>query len=306
VWLLAVLAIAAIALGIYLTLKPEQLVVPNVIGRDEATASQILQNRGFEVNIERVANADVERDEVAAQDPRPETEAPEGSTVTITVSTGPGEASVPDVQGLPRADAEDQLKAAGFKPKVEEVFSADVKKGTVVDTSPPQGSLIERGSRVTLRVSSGPEQVKVPDVVGETEENARSAIESAGLRVGKVTDKETVDEDPGTVLEQSPANGKSVAKDSAVKLTVAKAPPDVTVPDVVDEVEDEARRMLEAAGFEVRVRDQTVTDANEEGVVLEQSPEGLEKRPKGSPVRIVVGRLAASTPTPTPSPTVAP
>jgi eukaryotic-like serine/threonine-protein kinase len=306
VWLLALLAIAAIALGIYLTLKPEQLDVPNVIGRDEATASQILQNRGFEVNIERVANADVERDEVAAQDPRPETQAPEGSTVTITVSTGPGEASVPDVQGLPRADAEDQLRAAGFEPKVEEVFSADVKKGRVVDTSPPQGSLIERGSTVTLRVSSGPEQVDVPDVVGETEQNARSAIESAGLRVGKVTDKETVDEDPGTVLEQSPAKGKSAAKGSAVKLTVAKAPPDVTVPDVVDEVEDEARRMLEAAGFEVRVRDQTVTDANEEGVVLEQSPEGLEKRPKGSRVRIVVGRLAAATPTPTPSPTVAP
>ena len=153
-WLLALLALAAIALGLYLTLKPEQLVVPNVIGREEGTASQILQNRGFEVNIERVANADVERDTVAAQDPRPETQATEGSTVTITVSTGPGEASVPDVQGLPRAEAEDKLQAAGFKPKVEEVFSADVKKGVVIDTSPPQGSLIERGSTVTVRVST--------------------------------------------------------------------------------------------------------------------------------------------------------
>ena len=306
VWLLALLAVAAIALGIYLTLKPEQLVVPNVIGRDEATASQILQNRGFEVNIERVANADVERDEVAAQDPRPDTEAPEGSTVTITVSTGPGEASVPAVQGLPRDEAEDQLRAAGFEPKVEEVISADVKKGLVVDTAPPQGSLIERGSPVTLRVSSGPEQVEVPDVVGETEENARSAIEAAGLSVGKVTDEETADEDPGTVLAQSPAKGKTVAKGSAVKLTVAKAPPDVTVPDVVDEDEDEARRMLEEAGFEVSVRDQTVTDANDDGVVLEQSPEGLEKRPEGSRVRIVVGRLGTATPSPSPTATVGP
>ena len=306
VWLLALLALAAIALGLYLTLKPEQLVVPNVIGREEGTASQILQNRGFEVNIERVANAEVERDTVAAQDPRPETQATEGSTVTITVSTGPGEASVPDVQGLPRAEAEDKLQAAGFKPKVEEVTSADVKKGVVIDTSPPQGSLIERGSSVTVRVSTGPEQVEVPDVVGETEENARSAIEAAGLRVGKVTDEETADEDPGTVLEQSPAKGKTVAKDSAVKLTVAKAPPDVTVPDVVDEAEDEAQRMLEEAGFEVRVRDQTVTDSAQDGLVLEQSPQGLEKRPKGSPVRIVVGRLGEPTATATPSPTVVP
>jgi beta-lactam-binding protein with PASTA domain/tRNA A-37 threonylcarbamoyl transferase component Bud32 len=303
VWLLAVLALAAIALGIYLTLKPQQLDVPNVIGRKEATASQILQNRGFEVNIERVANADVERDEVAAQDPRPQTQAPEGSTVTITVSTGPGEASVPDVQGLTRANAENQLRTAGFEPKVEEVFSADVPKGRVVDTSPPQGSLIERGSPVTLRVSRGPAQVAVPDVIGETEDNARSALEAAGLRVGEVTAKETVDEDPGTVLEQSPAKGKTVAEGSAVTLTVAKAPPDVTVPDVVDQTEDEARRMLEGAGFEVRVRDQTVTDETQDGVVLDQSPQGLEKRPKGSRVRIVVGQLGTATPTPTPTPT---
>jgi eukaryotic-like serine/threonine-protein kinase len=146
----------------------------------------------------------------------------------------------------------------------------------------------------------------VPDVVGETEENARSAIESAGLRVGKVTDEETVDEDPGTVLEQSPANGKTVAKGSAVKLTVAKAPPDVTVPDVVDETEEEARRMLEEAGFEVRVREETVTDSADDGLVLEQSPDALEERPEGSRVRIVVGRLGEATPEPTPSATVGP
>jgi serine/threonine-protein kinase len=195
---------------------------------------------------------------------------------------------------------------AGFEPKVEQVFSADVRKGRVIDTSPPQGSLIERGSSVTLRLSRGPEQAAVPGVVGETEENARSAIEAAGLRVGEVTDKETVDKDPGTVLEQSPAAGKTVAKGSAVKLTVAKAPPDVTVPDVVDQTEDDARRMLEDAGFEVRVRDETVTEPADDGIVLDQSPAGLEKRPKGSRVRIVVGRLGTATPTPTPTPTVAP
>ena len=65
----------------------------------------------------------------------------------------------------------------------------------------------------------------MPDVTGETEENARSAIEAAGLRVGKVTEEESADEEPGTVLAQSPAAGKTVAKDSAVDLTVAKAPP---------------------------------------------------------------------------------
>ena len=114
-WVLIALALLAIAVGLYLTLRPEQLVVPDVIDRESATASQILQNRGFEVDIVTVVNPDVERDHVAAQDPRPDTEAPEGSTVTITVSTGPGEAAVPAVAGRPQDEAEQALEDAGFK-----------------------------------------------------------------------------------------------------------------------------------------------------------------------------------------------
>ena len=64
--------------------------------------------------------------------------------------------------------------------------------------------------------------------------------------------------------------------------------------------------MLEEAGFEVRVREETVTDENDDGLVLEQSPDALEDRPKGSLVRIVVGRLGTATPTPTPTATVGP
>jgi beta-lactam-binding protein with PASTA domain/predicted Ser/Thr protein kinase len=301
-WLLIALALAAIAVGLYLTLRPEQLTVPNVIDRESATASQILQNRGFEVDIVNVVNPDVERDHVAAQDPRPNTEAPEGSTVTITVSTGPGEASVPSVAGMPQDEAEQQLRDAGFEPRVERVFSDEVRSGRVVGTSPPAGSTIERGSEVTMQVSRGPEQVEVPDVTGDTEDDARSAIEGAGLRVGEIT-REASDEAPGTVLEQSPGAGETVDEGAAVDLTVAQATP---IPDVVDMTEDEATTALEDAGFEVRVREQEVTDAAEDGVVLEQSPAAEEERRQGSTVTIVVGRLGEPTPTPTPTPTVVP
>ena len=119
---------------------------------------------------------------------------------------------------------------------IEEVFSDAVDEGNVVDTSPAAGTLVERGTQVTMRVSKGAERVEVPDVGGETEENARSAIEGAGLRVGKITEQESKEE-PGTVLSQSPAAGKRVAKNSAVELTVAKG---VEIPDVVDETEDDA------------------------------------------------------------------
>jgi eukaryotic-like serine/threonine-protein kinase len=299
-WLLIALALLAIAVGLYLTLRPEQLTVPDVIDRESATASQILQNRGFNVDIVNVVNPDVERDHVAAQDPRPGTTAPEGSTVEITVSTGPGEATVPQVSGMPRDEAEQQLRDAGFKPRIERVFSDDVRSGRVVDSSPPAGSTLERGSEVTLQVSRGPEQVEVPDVTGESEDNARSALESVGLRVGKITQEES-GEAPGTVIEQSPATGERVDVGSAVGLTVAEP---TAIPDLVDLTEEEAQAELEDAGFEVRVRDEAVTDPAEDGIVLEQSPAAGEERRQGSRVTIVVGRVAEATPTP--SPTVVP
>ncbi len=300
-WLLIALALIAIAVGLYLALRPEQLTVPDVIDRESATASQILQNRGFEVDIVSVVNPDVERDHVAAQDPRPNTEAPEGSTVTITVSTGPGEASVPSVAGLAQEEAEQQLEDAGFKSRVERTFSDEVRNGRVVGTSPQAGATLERGSTVTLLVSRGPEQVEVPELTGDSEENARSALESAGLRAGRISREES-EEPPGTVLEQSPGPGETVDKGSAVDLTVAQATP---IPDVVEMSEDEAQSALEDAGFEVRVRDQAVTDEAQDGVVLDQSPAAEEERSQGSTVTIVVGRLEAEA-TPTPSPTTVP
>lgn len=298
-WLLILLALAAIAFGLYQVLKPEQLEVPDVLGRPSATASQILQNKGFEVDVQPAENPDVERDRVFAQDPRPGELADEGSTVTIRVSSGPGEAAVPSVAGLSRADAEDQLRQAGFQVQVEQVFSDEVDKGKVIDTAPAQGTLVERGTTVTLRVSKGPEQVTVPDVTGETEENARSAIEGAGLRVGKVTEQES-EKEPGTVIAQSPPADKRVSKGSAVNLTVAKG---VQVPDVVDETEEDATKILEDAGFEVRVRERTVTTDDDDGIVLEQRPPDGEERAKGSRVTIIVGRVGTATPTPTPTPT---
>jgi beta-lactam-binding protein with PASTA domain len=300
-WLLVLLALAAIAFGLYLLLTPTQVAVPNVIGQKSATASQILQNRGFEVDVVTVTSTTVPRDTVAGQSPRPGVTADEGSVVTINVSGGPGQVTVPSVEGQPSQQAKAQLTAAGLKPKVEKQFSDTVPRNDVISASPAPGTTVDRGTTVTLQVSRGKEQVAVPDVTGDSEDNARSALEGAGLRVGTVTQEES-DKDPGTVLSQSPAAGKRVAKGAAVDLTVAKA---VNVPDVVDKTSDEATAALEDAGFTVKERSQTVTDPAQDGVVLDQNPAAGEDRPKGSRVTIVVGKIAP-TPTPTPTPTATP
>ena len=106
-----------------------------------------------------------------------------------------------------------------------------------------------------------------------------------------MSEEESEDEDPGTVLRQDPGSGQQVDKGSTVKLVVAKAPPDVEVPDVVDQQRDDAEQALKDAGFEVRVREETVDTIDQDGTVISQDPADGEERPKGSRVTIVVGKF---------------
>src|SRR5215210_3668696 len=288
-WLLGLLLLAALAVGAYLLLQPKGRTVPDVVGSRSAVASQRLQNAGFEVNIETVRSDSVPDDRVTTQSPQPGEEADEGSTVTIIVSSGPGQGTVPGVAGRKQAVAEKMMQEAGFETDVRRETSDTVPSGRVISTSPEENSQLEKGRTVVLVVSEGREQVGVPDVVGKSEEEARSALEGAGLRA-EVSREASEAEEPGTVLRQDPASGRKVDKGSAVKIVVAEAPPDVDVPDVVDQKQDEARQALRDAGFEVRVRSETVDTLDQDGVVIDQDPAGGEQLRKGSRVTIVVGK----------------
>jgi eukaryotic-like serine/threonine-protein kinase len=311
-WLLLALLLIALAVGAYLLLAPEKKPVPDVVGNTSAVASQRLQNAGFEVNIETVRSDTVPDDRVATQDPQPGEEVREGSTVTIIVSSGPGDATVPGVVGRKQDVAESMMKEAGFETDVRREPSDTVDKGRVISTQPGENTQLQKGRTVVLVVSEGPEQVSVPDVVGDSEDAARSALEDAGLRAD-VSEEESTEEDPGTVLRQDPGSGEQVDKGSAVKLVVAKAPPEVDVPDVVGEERDDAQQALEDAGFEVRVKEETVQTLDQDGDVTRQDPGGGEQRREGTRVTIFVGKFepplnpeptatpeATTTPTPVP------
>ena len=307
-WLLLALLLIGLAIGAYLLLAPERKPVPDVVGSRSAVASQRLQNAGFEVNIETVQSDTVPDDRVATQDPQPGEEARDGSTVTIIVSSGPGNATVPGVVGRKQNVAEDMIKEAGFETDVRREPSDSVDEGRVISTQPGENTQLEKGRTVVLVVSSGPEQVGVPDVVGDQEDDARSALEDAGLRAD-VSEEESEGEDPGTVLRQDPGSGAKVDKGSTVTLVVAKAPPAVDVPDVVDDERAAAQNALRDAGFEVRVREETVDTLDQDGIVISQNPAGGDQLRKGSRVTIVVGKFEPPLnpePTATPEPTTTP
>jgi eukaryotic-like serine/threonine-protein kinase len=303
---LVVLALAALAFGAWALLTPEQREVPNVVGKRSDTAAQILQNAGFEVDIVPIQSDTVAEGRVAGQRPEAGTEADEGSLVTITVSSGPGDAPVPLVQGLTADEAADALREAGFKSQVRREFSDTVRNGRVIETSPPEGTTARKGTTVTLIVSRGREKVAVPDVVGQPRDEAERALQDAGLQAS-VREEESEDADAGTVLRQDPVPGSQLAKGRTVALVVAEAPAEIPVPGVIDLTRQDARQALEDAGFEVQVERQPVVTPDEDDIVLDQDPSPDTPLPRGSTVTIVVGQFEPATePTPTPTPTPTP
>jgi serine/threonine-protein kinase len=131
----------------------ETATVPDVLDQTESSARAELQAAGFAVESVQAPSDTTPEGLVSAQSPDPGTEVRKGSTVTITVSTGPSTATVPNVVGEQKEQARDELKNAGFKVKIENVPVTDPTQDNVVqDQDPDGGSEAEPGSTVTIFV----------------------------------------------------------------------------------------------------------------------------------------------------------
>ncbi|HEX2044780.1 MAG TPA: Stk1 family PASTA domain-containing Ser/Thr kinase [Gaiellaceae bacterium] len=131
----------------------ETAAVPDVLQQSEESARAELTDAGFEVTVTEAPSDDVEAGLVSAQDPSPGVEATVGSTVTITVSTGPEQAEVPNVVGEDEESARQILEDAGFDVQVDEVFGPPPQEGLVVDQDPDGGTQADEGSTVTIVVA---------------------------------------------------------------------------------------------------------------------------------------------------------
>ena len=193
--------------------------VPKVIGLTQVVAEARLQSAGF---VPRVSNETSTETKGKVTDQRPTAgeRQPRNSTVTITVSSGPGEVVVPDVTGFNLDSAQAAIKTVGLTiGRVESVDDPKIDKGKVIDTKPQANSTVPVGSAVSLRVSSG--KVKVPNVVSLPRADAQQALTDARL---KYTTKYADSTQPeGTVLSQT-HNGETVAIGTQIVLTVAQKP----------------------------------------------------------------------------------
>ena len=216
------LALSLIALisGGYLVTSPNgaTVKVPNVVGLTEDEARALLKS--FNVNIERAPDAKIPINRVASQLPLATADATAGSSVTLTISDGPGNTTVPvGLIGLSLEEARYRLSSAGLLISQTIAIDSDQAPGVVLSINPVPGTTITAGSGVVLEIASG--SVQVPSLVGLNEIGAKTVLTQAGFLIREITAY-----DPskalGEILAQAPEAGATKTIGSIVTITINK------------------------------------------------------------------------------------
>jgi len=202
--------------------------------------------------------------------------------------------AVQEYQGLLEPKAVALIVRGGFEPKVRRLPRDETPVGEVYDQDPSPGTKLSRGSIVTILVSSGKPQVRVPGVVGKSLTDAVKTLSNAGLDTNSV---EVNSQQPsGTVTAQAPGAGTIVVSGSTVRINVSKGLKPIAVPAVVGVLYETAASQLQAAGFAVARTD--VDSEQAAGLVVSQVPAGYATASKGSTVTLSVSKGPTTTPLP--------
>ncbi|HEX5522483.1 MAG TPA: Stk1 family PASTA domain-containing Ser/Thr kinase [Pedococcus sp.] len=283
----ALLLLAAATAGAwYFTMGPgSPTVVPVVVGQTFEQAQSRLS--AAHLNAKRVDAFDerVGRGLVISANPGAGAEVGRSTGVVLTVSKGPERYAVPTLVGSTATEAkarlaENRLMLGGSSGAYDEKIPA----GQIVSSTPKAGTQLRRGTAVTIVVSKGRQPIDVTDYTGKPADQAVAALTDAGLRVDATKQEFSTDVPKGSVISQSPATG-TLFRGEQVTLVVSKGPEMVSVPNVQGRQLRQARKVLEDAGFQVRVENFM---GGLFGTVRSQSPAGDAKAPKGSTVTLVV------------------
>jgi serine/threonine-protein kinase len=301
-WFLAigtVLAVLVLGLLFYDSiqrqLQGEQTVaVPYVVGLQQAKAVSNIEAKGLTPQVRPVSNSDVEEGVVFAQSPTEGTRVDKETVVTIDVSSGKPEVTIPSVVGQTDDDAVAELTRAGLNAQVVEVNS-DRDVGTVTAQNPGAGTVVVEGTQVRINVSRGPKPVTVPNVVGLPYDQAASELQRNGFSPSRI-DEES-DQAAGIVTSQTPSGGSEGSKGSTVTVTVSKGPSTSAVPDVTTQDYAIAQTTLEAAGFRTRVVFEDTDDPTFDGIVISQDPVGGTQAKPNALITLFVGRFVSTTTT---------
>lgn len=291
--LAAVIVLLARSLGVFSTASPT-FSLPNVVGEPASQAVGLLQGEHLAVKETDRTSTSATPGTVLSEQPSAGTKVRQGQSILLTVAVAPKKVAVPSVVGDTVDQATTTLESAGFSVVVTHKHSTSAPAGTVLSESPSAGSSARRGSAVTLVVAEKPSTITVPDVSGKSVAAASNLLGQDNLLVGTTSDQSSSTVPSGEVIGTSPAVGTPVKPGSTVNLIVSTGPARLAVPSVVGDTQQAAVSTLQGDGFTVSIQYAAVTNPNDSGVVLRQSPAAGTKAAQGSTVDLLVGGTASS------------
>jgi eukaryotic-like serine/threonine-protein kinase len=203
---------------------PAQVNVPQLTGLSVAAATDALKAAGLTLGkqTEDPTTDTTKIGNVTGSSPKSGTQVKGGSAVDVTVGVKQTAVKVPSVTGKSAADAANALQAAGLQSATQEVDGTQ-PQGTVVDSDPKAGQSVPPNSTVTLKVSKGNQQQQVPDVRGQTENDAKQILQDAGYTNVSVQDVQGVGQlADGRALGTDPGAGSQAAPDTEIRLFIAR------------------------------------------------------------------------------------
>jgi len=200
---------------------PPKTSVPDVVGMNYGDAVQTLNDAKLKAQKHEVFSQKP-AGQVVDQDPQAGQQVVQGTEVVLDVSKGAKQVSVPNVVGMSQDEATSTLQQAGFQVSSTEAPSDSTPQGVVSDQSPDGGTQADKGSTVTITVSSGPSTTTVPDEVGQEKQVAMDDLKANGFKVKVVS---VAVSDPGQeniVQDQDPSGGSQAEPGSTVTIFVGK------------------------------------------------------------------------------------
>ena len=200
---------------------PDDVTVPSVTGMTIDDATKRLEKAGFKLAQGQSRPSEgAPAGTIIEQTPLGGSLTNPGATVSVVTSAGQREAVIPETRGMSRRDAERALADAGFSVGAVQQQPSDSARGTVLATVPAAGTKAAAGA-VTLVLSNGPPSVTLPNVVGRSYGDARSALEQIGLLVNGSGLDSASTEPAGTVVSQSPSAGRTVPSGTTIQLRIS-------------------------------------------------------------------------------------
>jgi eukaryotic-like serine/threonine-protein kinase len=243
-----VAALVAIGAGGWWLTSGRYSPLPAVDGMPEAAAAHTLETDGFTVRTgTAVTNNNVPKGDVITTSPSGRAE--KGATIVLTISSGPKMIVVPPVTGQSLSGAIALLRRAGLtvSDTPQDVGATGVAVGTVNGTTPAAGTTWPATRVVYVDVVTG---IPLPTLVNENISDIQGWAAQNNIKLNPV--QVASNKQQGIIVSQSPAPGTPVAPGETVTVHVSNGPPQVAIPSVEGERFGQARRQLEALGFQVQ------------------------------------------------------